>query len=188
MAIDIQLHTPLRPENLSSLDFNSHLHWPQGRRKPAIMTFEEDETKNDDPLMFELPAFLAERLQVYRNELAPAVIGRRPDKVFVTKEDKPRSQAAISIAIYKTIARYLGLKVTPHQFRHLAAKLELDISPGSHELVRELLGQKNIRSTRYYAGFNSLRAGRAHAELIRQLREFGLGRKRRRAKRPPKEE
>ena len=152
------------------------------------MTFEEDETKNDDPLMFELPAFLAERLQVYRNELAPAVIGRRPDKVFVTKEGKPRSQAAISIAIHKTIARYLGLKVTPHQFRHLAAKLELDISPGSHELVRELLGQKNIRSTRYYAGFNSLRAGRAHAELIRQLREFRLGHKRRRAKRPPKEE
>jgi hypothetical protein len=85
LAIDILLHTPLRMANLSSLDLSSHLHWPQGRRNPAIMTFEEDETKNDDPLMFELPAFLAERLQVYRSELAPAVIGRRPDKVFVTK-------------------------------------------------------------------------------------------------------
>ena len=71
-------------QNLASLKFDEHLHWPQGRRKPALLTFRGDETKNDVPLEFEIPTALADRLQVYRNEIAPAVIGKRPDAVFVT--------------------------------------------------------------------------------------------------------
>ena len=75
---------PLRMQNLASLTFDEHLHWPQGRRKPALLTFRDDETKNDVALEFEIPTVLAERLWVYRNEIAPAVIGERPDAVFVS--------------------------------------------------------------------------------------------------------
>src|SRR5208282_4308108 len=55
LAIDILLHVPLRIENLSALRFDEHLHWPQGRGKPALMVIREDETKNEEPLEFELP-------------------------------------------------------------------------------------------------------------------------------------
>ena len=85
----------MRMQNLTALNFDEHLHWPQGRRKPALLTFRSDETKNDIPLEYEIPAVLAERLQVYRNEIAPAVTGERPDAVFVTLTGKPRTQAAI---------------------------------------------------------------------------------------------
>jgi hypothetical protein len=71
LAIDILNHVPFRMENLSALNFNTHLHWPQGRRKPAIIRFRSDDVKNDVELEFELPTTLAERLQVYRNEIAP---------------------------------------------------------------------------------------------------------------------
>jgi hypothetical protein len=54
-------------------------------------------TKNGSPLEFEIPAILAERLQVYRNEIAPTVTGKRPDAVFVT----PRSVAIQVDALYK---------------------------------------------------------------------------------------
>ena len=37
LAIDILLHTPLRMENLAALKFDEHLHWPQGRGKPALL-------------------------------------------------------------------------------------------------------------------------------------------------------
>ena len=84
LAIDLLIHVPLRMQNLASLTFDKHLHWPQGRRKPALITFRGDETKNDVALEFEIPTVLADRLQVYRNEIAPAVIGKRPDAVFVT--------------------------------------------------------------------------------------------------------
>ena len=71
LAIDILLHVPMRMQNLTSLEFNVHLHWPQGRRKPALLTLRGAETKNNEPLEFEIPTVLAERLQVYRNEIAP---------------------------------------------------------------------------------------------------------------------
>jgi integrase len=189
LAIDLLIHFGLRMQNLSSLRFDAHLHWPQGHRKPALLTFRGDETKNDDPIEREIPAVLAERLQVYRNELAAAVIGKRPDAVFVSFKGKPRTQEAIKVAIERTVLRHLGVKMTPHQFRHLAAKIELDGNPGAYELVRQLLGHKNLKTTvNNYCGLDTKRAGRAHAELIMKLRESKLGRGRRRRKPRPRED
>jgi integrase len=177
LAIDLLLHVPMRMQNLSSLTFSQHLHWPQGRRKPALLTLRGDETKNDLPLEFELPTVLAERLQIYRNELAPLVIGKRPDAVFFSFNGEPKTQGAIKVAIEKTVLRHLGVKMTPHQFRHLAAKIALDGNPGAYELVRQLLGHKNLSTTtNFYAGIDTRRAGRAHAELVMKLRESQLDR------------
>jgi hypothetical protein len=99
LAIDLLVHAPLRMNNLASLRFDRHLHWPQGRRRPALVTFTDNESKNRVPLEFEIPTVLADRLFAYRNEIAPAMIGRRPDIVFITRTGRPRSQATIAIAI-----------------------------------------------------------------------------------------
>jgi integrase len=73
------------------------------------------------------------------------------------------------------------VKITPHQFRHLGAEIALDANPGAYELVRQLLGHKALKTTtRFYAGPDTRRAGRAHADLIRKLREPKLNRSRRR--------
>jgi integrase len=177
LAIDILLHVPMRMQNLASLKFDEHLHWPQGRRNPALLTLKAAETKNDAPLEFEFPTALAERLRVYRNEIAPVVTGERRDAAFVTFTGKQRTQAAVKVAIEKTLLRHLGLKMTCHQFRHLAAKFILDENPGAFELVRQLLGHKNLKTTvNFYAGLNTRRAGRAHAELLMKLRESKLSR------------
>jgi integrase len=188
VAIDVLLHVPVRMQNLSSINFDTHLHWPQGPRKPALITFRRQETKNDVTLEFELPTALADRLQTFRNEIAPAVIGRKPDTLFVTGEGKPRSQAAVAIAIHKTILRQLGVSMTPHQFRHLCAKLILDRNPGAYELVRQMLGHTTQKTAaHFYAGIDTLRAGRAHAELVNALRESKLSRDRHRRSRRPEE-
>jgi integrase len=179
LAIDLLLHLVPRMENLAALNFEKHLHWPQGRGKPALLVFDADETKNAIALEFESPAVLAERLQVYRNEIAPAVTGKRPDAVFVTWAGKPKTQAALTVAIQKTVLRELGVKLTPHQFRHLAAKIILDEHPGAYELLRQLFGHKNSKTTtNFYAGIDTRRAGREHANLVMKLRESGLGRRR----------
>jgi integrase len=172
LAIDILLHVPLRIENLGALKFDEHLHWPQGRSKPALMVIREDETKNEEPLEFELPLGLSDRLYAFRNEIAVAVIGRRPDALFVSQKGKPRSLSTLRLAIQRTVLRRLGVKITPHQFRHLAAKIHLDSNPGAYEVVRQFLGHKELKTTtRFYAGPDTRRAGKAHAELISRLRE-----------------
>ena len=158
-----------------------HLHWPQGKGKPALMVIREDETKNEEPLEFELPSVLSDRLYTFRNEIAAAVIGRRPEFLFVSKNGKRRTLGALRVAIQRTVIRRLGVKITPHQFRHLGAKIALDANPGAYELVRQLLGHKALKTTtRFYAGPDTRRAGRAHADLIRKLRDPKPDRSRRR--------
>ena len=181
LAIDILIHAPARMQNLSAIKFATHLHWPQGTRKPALLMFGRRETKTEVEFKYELPASLADRLSAFRNEIAAAVIGRKPENLFITAKGKPRSQVAIGIAIHKAILRELGVAMTPHQFRHLCAKIILDNNPGAFELVRQMLGHTRAQTTAdFYAGLDTRRAGRAHANLINELRESNLGRHRRR--------
>lgn len=183
LAIDILTHVPLRMQNLSTLKFGVHLHWPQGRGKAALITLARDETKTWIELNYELPVALADRLHAYRNEIATAVIGKRPDTIFLTDKGRTRSQSAVANAIYKAILRHVGIKMTPHQFRHWCAKVTLDRNPGAYELVRQHLGHTSQRTTTsFYAGIDTRRAGRAHAELVMQLRQTNLGRERRRTR------
>lgn len=183
LAIDILLVIPLRMKNLASLSFRDHLHWPNGRGKPAMLIIEGTETKNGIPIESEIPTELADRLWTYRAEIAPAVISKCPDALFVTTTGRPRTQGAVTVSIEKAVYRSIGIRLTPHQFRHFAAKVILDANPGAHELVRQLLVHKNMKTTtNYYAGINTMRAGRAHAELLMQLKAQSSLPKRKRPK------
>jgi len=175
LAIDILLHVPLRIENLSELRFDQHIYWPQGRGKPAILVLNGEETKTKRALEYELPAVLADRLYIFRHEIAPPTVGKVPDALFISREGVPRARSTLRVAIQKTVLRHLGVKLSPHQFRHLGAKIALDDNPGAYEHVRQLLGHEGENTTsRFYAGINTRRAGRAHAKLIAQLRDNTL--------------
>jgi integrase len=183
LAIDILLAIPLRMKNLASLNFGDHLHWPNGRGKPAMLIIKRSETKNGIAIEAEIPTELADRLWTYRTEIAPEVIRQRPDALFVATTGKVRTQGALTVAIEKAVYKNLGIRLHPHQFRHFAAKVILDSNPGAHELVRQLLVHKNMKTTtNYYAGINTMRAGRAHAELLMKLKSEGSLPKRKRPK------
>jgi integrase len=66
---------------------------------------------------------------------------------------------------------HLGFVITPHQMRHIAAKLNLDCSPGAFEQVKQLLGHAHIKTgVSFYGGFDTSRAVRHHDQLIREKR------------------
>ena len=97
------------------------------------------------------------------------MIGSKPDRVFVTWGGTPRGQHALALAIKKTVRRRLGVELSPHKFRHLAAKIYLDQNPGGFEVVRQLLGHKNVRlpSASMPASIPSGRAGRTPSSSCR---------------------
>jgi integrase len=167
LAIAILSYIPLRLQNLKDLTFEVHLFLRDGHRATSSLEIPGHEVKNKTELAFDIPPHIAKMLIEYRDSIAPKVIGRKPDRLFVNADGTPKSQAMVALLIKSYLHKRGGIEITPHQFRHLSAKVVLDAEPGSFEIVRQLLGHKNLKTTvGSYAGIDSRRAGRHHQRLI----------------------
>ena len=108
-------------------------------------------------------------LDEYRECTAPKIIGERPARLFVNVDGTPKVAQALGALITNYARRRAGITLTPHQTRHLSAKVLLDDQPGGFETVRQILGHKNLHHTvSAYAGVDSRRAGRHHQHLIEE--------------------
>jgi integrase len=68
------------------------------------------------------------------------------------------------------LARELGVRLTPHQFRHLIGFIYLRQHPHGIEVVRALLGHRSIATTlRHYAGLEGAEAARHYDAALRQV-------------------
>ena len=57
--------------------------------------------------------------------------------------------------------------MTVHQFRHAAAAIMLQGRPGEYELVRQLLGHRNVQTTmNAYIGLESIQAAEIFAQIV----------------------
>ena len=120
-------------------------------------------------LAFEIPPQVVKMLVEYRERIAPKLIGERPARLFVNVNGTPKAEKALGVLITNYARRRAGITLTPHQFRHLSAKVLLDAQPGGFETVRQLLGHKNLQTTVFsYAGIDSRRAGQHHQRLIEE--------------------
>jgi integrase len=82
-----------------------------------------------------------------------------------------KSQETISQQITEALARHVGIHMTPHQFRHVAATFYLEENADGFETVRNLLNHASGRSTLIYAGSSSRRASRAYNDFLIEQRE-----------------
>ena len=79
--------------------------------------------------------------------------------------------SSLGSRISKVIRTHTGLKVHPHLFRHLSAKLMLKAHPGHYELVRRILGHAETSTTwETYVGLEGEDATRLLSEIVSQNR------------------
>ena len=83
----------------------------------------------------------------YRDQIAPKILGQKPDRVFVNPDGTPKTAQTLAWLIRRLSRKHAGIELSPHKFRHLAAKIVLDDFPGAFELVKQLLGHENIKTT-----------------------------------------
>jgi integrase len=169
LAIGILIYMPIRLQNLVTLEFERHLFIRTGRGAKSTLELSNGEVKNNMDLAFEIPPQIVRMLVEYRERAAPKIIGERPVRLFVNVDGTPKVKQALGVLITSYARRRAGITLTPHQARHLSAKVLLDDQPGGFETVRQILGHKSLHHTVLaYAGIDSRRAGRHHQNLIEE--------------------
>jgi len=168
IAIEIMMFAPIRIHNLSTIRLDEHMGWQADRLR---LSFPAHEVKNDQALDFLLPAEASERIKRYIKDWRSLFIPVTNPYLFPGRNGKPKDQSALRNQMKKAIFDHTGLQMTPHQFRHAAAKLLLDARPGHYEVVRKLLGHKSLTTTyAHYAGAETDAAVELYDDIILQLR------------------
>src|SRR5262249_24388213 len=137
LAIAILSYMPLRLQNLTTLAFGTYLFMQEGVDAISTLELSAGETKNGQEISFDIPPEVAKMLFEYRDRITPKIIGHRPTRLFVNVDGTPKSQATVAYLITSYLQRRAGIILTPHQFRHLSAKVVLDLEPGAFETVRQ---------------------------------------------------
>jgi len=167
LAIALLTAVPMRLQNLVGLRLDRQLQWPNGRTGPLYVVLNDSETKNAEPLEFEVLGEAKALLHEYLDRFRIYAGAEESPWLFVQRGGAPVSDATLRDRINKAIKRELNIKMTPHQFRHLAASIVLDAHPGALGLVRDLLGHRSLKSTtNFYAGMRTLQAGREFDKIL----------------------
>ena len=188
VAIEFELAIPLRPQNLCRLNWGKHFLELDGPRGRMLLHIPKDEMKSGKDFDAEVPEHVARRLRWYRRHILPPLGADPNGDLFVTRTGKPKGQDTLTDQIIKTIECYLGIHMSPHKFRHLAAHSYLEENPEDFETAKSLLGHGWSKTTKIYVGSESRRASRAYNRFVFEQREaLKLKRKRQRLRKPKKE-
>lgn len=123
--------------------------------------------KNAMPLAFELPNETVALLDRYvRHHLASLNLPPL-DVLFPGDAGEPKQSTCLATQIKQTVARYTGLVVNVHAFRHIAARLYLQRFPQEYFLVGLLLGHRSVLTTmRNYCELGVRPAARQYGEHV----------------------
>jgi hypothetical protein len=172
LAIAILQHAPLRMHNLIALRLDQHVIRPGGHQGPVHLVVPENEAKGGQTIEYPLKGKTMEVFDLYLSQFRPFICSDECPWLFSALNDKQKSQATLSQQIKERVYKYTGLTITPHQFRHLAAKLLLELNPGHYETVRQLLAHKSSKSTMtFYAGLQTPNAARHYDQLLDEKRK-----------------
>jgi integrase len=173
LAIEIELHAPIRLKNLINLRLDRHFDHSRADRKGVVhLVIPEAEVKNSEPLEFVLPKSIVKLLEVYRKTHLPRLTDGELIWLFPGQNGGAKHKVTLTGQIVTAIRRHTGLRMTVHAFRHVAAKIYLDRNPGAYALVSRLLGHRSIQTTMCaYTGLESKAAGIAYDQEILRLRD-----------------
>ena len=174
VAVAILSVAPIRRSNLTNIRLDTNLIKPGGPQSNYWLVFPKYDVKNRIDLEFPLSEVVSEIIDEYVHDFRPALLrGRNEDWLFPGQKCGAKDSVSFGTQIVKQIFKATGLKITVHQFRHAAGALLLKKYPGNYEIVRRVLGHRNIRTTiEAYCGLENTQASEIFAELIREHMTF----------------
>jgi integrase len=170
LALELLMMTAVRLGNLTGLDIERHFQ-RSVHGNAVHLVIPGEEVKNGNPHEVALPAPTVRLLDTFLREYRPLLLTSPSNWLFPGRNGNRRTDQTIRTRIVQAAKHHCGLILTPHQFRHIGAKFQLDAQPGSYGIVRLMLGHKSVdTTTQFYCGLEAVAACRHHDELILNLR------------------
>jgi hypothetical protein len=168
VAIAILAVAPVRLANLVAIKLGSNLIKPGGPDSNYWLVFPDHDVKNRVRLEYPLEQYLTRMIDEYVHDFRPILLsGRNDDWLFPGQRGGAKSNILFSGQITQRIHQMTGLRMTVHQFRHAAGALILRYRPGEYELVRQLLGHRNVQTTlSAYIGLENIHASEIFSKIV----------------------
>jgi integrase len=168
VAIAILTVAPVRLANLVAIKLGINLIKPGGPDSNYWLTFPDYDVKNRVRLEYPLEQDLTRMIDEYVHDFRPIVLrGRNDDWLFPGQRGGAKAGILFSGQIKQRIYQTTGLRMTVHQFRHAAGAIILKHRPGEYELVRRLLGHRNVQTTiNAYIGLENIHASEIFSKIV----------------------
>jgi integrase len=176
VAIAILAAAPVRLANLTAIRLGTNLIKPDGPDSNYWLVFPNYDVKNRVKLEYPLEQYLTDLIDEYVHDFRPALLrGRNEDWLFPGQRGGAKGKISFSGQISKRIYEGTGLRITVHQFRHAAGAIILQRRPGEYELVRRLLGHRNLQTTiNAYVGLENIQASEIFSKIVMEHLGDGL--------------
>jgi integrase len=189
LAVEILLMVPIRIGNLAGLDLDNNILRTRAKgRAVTHLAIAADQVKNGMAIEAELPAETAQLLDLYVERFRPLLLPQPSSWLFPNSTGGPKKPGYLGLQISKFLERECGLRVNPHLFRHIAAKLYLEAHPGAYGVIRLIHGHISVdTTTRAYCGTETAAAMRHFDAHVLRLRRQAPPPPLRRGRRPAPE-
>jgi Phage integrase family len=176
VAIAILTFAPVRLANLTAIKLGFNLIKPGGPNSNYWLVFPNYDVKNRVKLEYPLEQHITRLIDEYVHDFRPALLrGRNEDWLFPGQRSGAKGKVSFSGQITERVYKATGLLMTVHQFRHAAGAIILKRRPGEYELVRRLLGHRNVQTTiNAYVGLENIQASEIFAEMVMEHMEDEL--------------
>jgi integrase len=171
LAIEILISCAMRGGNLVDLLLGKTIRkFGEGAKARWTIEIPPEKVKNRQPLRFNLLPETVRLLEEYLEHwhgtwcgpspwLFPAAGGGHVDRRFLSE------------SIARRAKRHVGVPITAHQFRHLAAELYLREDPNGIAIVGQHLGHRDLNTTRmFYAREQTRVATQRYHEVLTRTR------------------
>jgi hypothetical protein len=176
VAIAILTFAPVRLANLTAIKLGFNLIKPGGPNSNYWLVFPNYDVKNRVKLEYPLEQHITRLIDEYVHDFRPVLLrGRNEEWLFPGQRSGAKGKLSFSGQITKRIYEVTGLRMTVHQFRHAGGAIILKRRPGEYELVRRLLGHRNIQTTiNAYVGLENIQAAEIFGEMVMEHMEDEL--------------
>jgi integrase len=137
-------------------------------RGSLVIDIEPGIVKNDLPLSFPLPDECADLVRIYLRHHRHGLLFPPSPFLFPSRDPtKHKQKSQFAVQLSRLIFEELGLRITPHTYRHIVHLVVLQRFPGAYALIGRILGHKQLATTlRNYSHEDTAIALKLYQEII----------------------